>query len=64
MVSLTNISMERKKIMIKGWTIGDDSWGKINLANDLTMGSADAIPELPREKVKFEEDMTSYAISW
>jgi len=50
--------------MVEGQTIGDDSWGKINLANDLTMGSADAIPERPRKKVKFEEDMTSDAISW
>jgi len=56
--------MERQKIMVKGQTIGDDSWGKINLVNDLTMGSADAVPELRREKVKFLEDMTSYAISW
>ncbi len=36
-------------------TIGDDSWGKINLANGLTMGSADAVPELPRKKSNFQK---------
>jgi len=47
--------------MVKGQTIGDDTWGKVNLTNGLTllmMGSADPVPELPTEKVKFLEDMT------
>jgi hypothetical protein len=59
--SLTNVPTERQKIMVKGQTIGDDTWGKVNLTNGLTllmMGSADPVPELPTEKVKFLEDMT------
>ncbi|CAF1115187.1 unnamed protein product [Rotaria sp. Silwood1] len=59
--SLTNVPIERQKIMIKGQTIGDDTWGKVNLTNGLTllmMGSADPVPELPTEKVTFLEDMT------
>jgi ubiquitin carboxyl-terminal hydrolase 14 len=47
--------------MAKGQTIGDDTWGKVSLTNGLTllmMGSADPVPELPTEKVKFLEDMT------
>lgn len=59
--SLTNVPTERQKIMVKGQTIGDDTWGKVNLTNGLTllmMGSADPVPELPKEKVKFLEDMT------
>ncbi len=59
--SLTNVPTERQKIMVKGQTIGDDTWGKVNLTNGLTllmMGSADPVPEVPTEKVKFLEDMT------
>ena len=59
--SLTNVPTERQKIMVKGQTIGDDSWGKVTLTNAMTllmMGSADAVPELPTEKVKFLEDMS------
>lgn len=59
--SLTNVPIERQKIMAKGQTIGDDSWGKVTLTNGLTllmMGSADPVPELPTEKVKFIEEMT------
>ncbi|CAF4067001.1 unnamed protein product [Rotaria magnacalcarata] len=59
--SLTNVPTERQKIMVKGQTIGDDTWGKVTLTNGLTllmMGSADPVPQLPTEKVKFIEDMT------
>lgn len=59
--SLTNVPTERQKIMVKGQTIGDENWGKVTLTNGLTllmMGSADPVPELPTEKVKFLEDMT------
>ncbi|CAF0845461.1 unnamed protein product [Didymodactylos carnosus] len=64
--SLTNVPIERQKIMIKGQTIGDDSWGKVQLTNGLTlllMGSADAVPELPAETPKFLEDMTEQQIA-
>jgi ubiquitin carboxyl-terminal hydrolase 14 len=47
--------------MVKGQTIGDDTWGKVSLTNGLTllmMGSADPVPEVPTEKPKFLEDMT------
>ena len=59
--SLSNVPSERQKIMVKGQNIGDDSWGKVTLTNGLTLlmlGSADPVPELPTEKVKFLEDMT------
>ncbi|CAF1280775.1 unnamed protein product [Adineta steineri] len=59
--SITNVPTERQKIMVKGQTIGDDTWGKVSLTNGLTllmMGSADPVPEVPTEKVKFLEDMT------
>ena len=59
--SLTNVPTERQKIMAKGQTIGDDSWGKVTLTNGATllmMGSAEPIPEVSTEKVKFLEDMT------
>ncbi|UJR16337.1 hypothetical protein I4U23_003243 [Adineta vaga] len=59
--SITNVPSERQKIMVKGQTIGDETWGKVTLTNGLTllmMGSADPIPEIPTEKVKFLEDMT------
>lgn len=59
--SLTSVPTERQKIMGKGQTISDDSWGKITLTNGLTllmMGSAEPVPEVSTEKVKFLEDMT------
>ena len=59
--SLTNVPTERQKIMVKGQTIGDDNWGKVTLTNGLSllmMGSADPVPEVSTEKVKFLEDMT------
>jgi ubiquitin carboxyl-terminal hydrolase 14 len=59
--SLSNVPTERQKIMVKGQTIGDDTWGKVTLTNGLTllmMGSADPVPEVPTEKPKFLEDMT------
>ncbi|CAF0762584.1 unnamed protein product [Didymodactylos carnosus] len=64
--SLTNVPLERQKIMIKGQTIGDDTWGKVQLTNGLTlllMGTAEAVPELPAEKPKFLEDMTEQQIA-
>lgn len=59
--SLTNVPVERQKLMVKGQTIGDESWGKVTLSNGLTllmMGSADPVPDVSAEKVKFVEDMT------
>ena len=59
--SLTNVPTERQKIMGKGQTVSDDSWGKITLTNGLTllmMGSAEPVPEVSTDKVKFLEDMT------
>ena len=49
--------------MISGRKVGDDSWDnmKLKVKNNVTfmlMGSADSLPEAPKEKTKFIEDMT------
>lgn len=54
--------LERQKIMIKGGVL-KDSWdafkGKIkNGAMIMLMGSADPLPEKPKDLPKFLEDMT------
>lgn len=60
--ALTNVPLERQKIMIKGGVL-KDSWdafqGKIkNGAMIMLMGSADPLPEKPKDLPKFLEDMT------
>ena len=49
--------------MIGGLIIGDDEWANTkpkvkNNATFMLMGSADSLPEAPKEKTKFIEDMT------
>ena len=64
--SLTNVPADRQKIMVKGQTIGDDSWGKVTLSNGLTMlmmGSADPIPEVVIEKGKLAEESMEFQIA-
>uniref|UniRef100_A0A0N5AHE3 Ubiquitin carboxyl-terminal hydrolase n=1 Tax=Syphacia muris TaxID=451379 RepID=A0A0N5AHE3_9BILA len=59
--ALTGVMPERQKVMIKGKTLGDESWSGIQLtegAQIMMMGSADAVPEAPKERVQFVEDMT------
>lgn len=60
--ALTNVPPERQKIMMKGSTL-KDSWSgfESKLKNGVTillMGSADPLPEAPKEQIKFLEDMT------
>ncbi|CAG5096556.1 Oidioi.mRNA.OKI2018_I69.XSR.g14675.t1.cds [Oikopleura dioica] len=59
--ALTNVPPERQKIMIKGGVL-KDSWdnfqGKLkNGAMIMLMGSADPLPEKPKELPRFMEDM-------
>ena len=49
--------------MIGGLKVGDDNWDntKMKVKPNVTfmlMGSADSLPEAPKEKTKFIEDMT------
>ena len=47
--------------MISGLKVGDDSWDNMKVKNNVTfmlMGSSDSLPEAPKEKTKFIEDMT------
>ena len=48
--------------MISGLKVGDDSWDNMKLkvknVTFMLMGSADSLPEAPKEKTKFIEDMT------
>uniref|UniRef100_A0A914VZQ4 Ubiquitin carboxyl-terminal hydrolase n=1 Tax=Plectus sambesii TaxID=2011161 RepID=A0A914VZQ4_9BILA len=61
--ALTGVQPERQKVMFKGKTLADDSWGALGgvlKKGDLLMmmGSADAVPTAPTGKTKFLEDMT------
>ncbi|CAH1772659.1 unnamed protein product [Owenia fusiformis] len=59
--SLSGVQPDRQKVMMKGITLKDDSWGTLKLKDGVTflmMGSADALPEAPVERPKFMEDMT------
>lgn len=60
--ALTNVPLERQKIMIKGGVL-KESWENFqskmkNGAMIMLMGSADPLPEKPKELPKFVEDMT------
>ena len=49
--------------MIGGLIVGDEEWNNTrskvkNNANFMMMGSADQLPEAPKERTKFIEDMT------
>eukprot|EP00741_Cyanophora_paradoxa_P011320 tig00020554_g10934.t1 len=61
--SLSGVPPERQKIMVKGGMLKDDAdWSTLGLKEGSTlmmMGSAEQIPEAPKEQVKFVEDMTS-----
>ena len=57
-----SVPPERQKIMSKGQTL-KDNWGGFESklkknAIVLLMGSADKLPEAPKEKITFAEDMT------
>jgi len=60
--ALTNVPPDRQKIMMKGSTL-KDTWSgfESKLKNGVTillMGSADPLPEAPKEEIRFLEDMT------
>ena len=58
--ALTGVSVERQKVMFKGKQLGSD-WSGFNFKDGITllmMGTADAIPTGPTEKVVFMEDLS------
>ena len=62
-LSPSGVPLERQKLMVGGLKVGDENWNnvKLKLKNNMTfllMGSADTLPEAPKEKTTFIEDMT------
>jgi len=59
--ALTNVPAERQKILLKGKVLKTkDDFSKLTEGSKLMlMGSADALPAAPKEKVVFEEDLTT-----
>ncbi|XP_076054607.1 ubiquitin specific protease 14 [Oratosquilla oratoria] len=59
--ALTGVQPERQKIMVKGATLKDESWGNMKLKDGamvLMMGSKEEdVPAEPKEKAVFLEDM-------
>jgi ubiquitin carboxyl-terminal hydrolase 14 len=58
--ALTNVPIERQKIVIAGKRLGD-TWDGVKVRAGMTMmlmGSADPLPEEPTKQTKFLEDMT------
>jgi len=61
--ALSGVQPERQKIMVKGQTLKDDEWSNFSKhlkdgVQLLMMGTADALPEAPKEKTVFMEDMS------
>ncbi|KAG6551766.1 hypothetical protein Mapa_006857 [Marchantia paleacea] len=58
---LTGVPPERQKIMLKGELLKDDGdWGRLGVKDGqklMMMGTADAIPDAPKEKPIFLEDL-------
>lgn len=64
--ALSGVQPDRQKVMLKGMVVKDDSWGNAKLKDGamvLMMGSADALPEAPKEKVMFMEDMSEQQLA-
>lgn len=59
--ALTNVPVERQKLMFKGSIIQDNNWPEKIVFNDgdtlMLMGSSEKLPEAPVVKPKFIEDM-------
>mmetsp|Transcript_5139 Transcript_5139/g.14364 ORF Transcript_5139/g.14364 Transcript_5139/m.14364 type:complete len:484 (-) Transcript_5139:163-1614(-) len=59
--TLSGVLPERQKIMVKGGVLKDaDDWAKIKLKEGqklMMMGTADAVPEAPKEEMVFLEDL-------
>ncbi len=59
--ALTGVQPERQKVMFRGKTLGDDSWHGVPLKQGsalMMIGSADAVPDAPKKKTVFVEDLT------
>lgn len=59
--ALTGVQPDRQKVMLKGKTLGDDSWDGFPMKNGsqlMMMGSGEAIPTASKAKPMFVEDMT------
>ena len=64
--ALTGVQPDRQKVMCKGKTLGDNSWDGFQLKDGtqlLMMGTADALPQAPQEKVQFMEDMNDHELA-
>lgn len=63
MFALTGVHPDRQKIMFKGKILNDNAWDNFPLdqlqqgSQLLMMGSAEVVPEKPKEKTMFLEDM-------
>ncbi|KAJ0174259.1 hypothetical protein K1T71_010405 [Dendrolimus kikuchii] len=59
--ALTGVQPDRQKVVCKGVTLRDDTWGNFKLSNNaivLVMGSKEEdVPAAPVEQTKFVEDM-------
>ncbi|XP_004927226.1 ubiquitin carboxyl-terminal hydrolase 14 [Bombyx mandarina] len=59
--ALTGVQPERQKVVCKGVTLRDDTWGNFKLTNNalvLVMGSKEEdVPAAPVEQTRFVEDM-------
>lgn len=65
--ALTGVEPHRQKVMLKGATLKDDSWGALKIRDNATvllMGSKEEdIPSAPQTKTKFVEDMDESELS-
>lgn len=61
-LTLTGVPIERQRLMYKGTVIKDEAWPENfqveNGSMFMLMGSSERLPEAPKEKPKFIEDMT------
>jgi len=66
MFALSGVPPERQKIMAKGKALKPNTWDGFALKNGmmlLMMGSADALPEAPKTKTQFIEDMSDAQVA-
>eukprot|EP00111_Clytia_hemisphaerica_P019998 TCONS_00058966-protein len=66
MYALSGVPPERQKIMAKGKALKPNTWDGFALKNGmmlLMMGSADALPEAPKTKTQFIEDMSDAQVA-
>lgn len=66
--ALTGVPPDRQKVMLAGVTVGDTEWGKSekklkNGSTLLMMGSSEALPEAPVEKIRFVEDLSEAEVA-